>query len=149
MKISTRGRYGLKAVVDLAVEYGNGPVNVGTLARMQDVSETYLEQLIGTLKRAELVKSVRGALGGYVLAKNPEQINVGEVLNALEGNTLLIECVGNETFDCDNACTCSARPLWLKLQLKINNVLKETTIKDLADDYIMQKRRRNDEESLS
>lgn len=149
MKISTRGRYGLKAMVDLAVEYGNGPVNVGTLARMQAVSETYLEQLMGALKRAKLISSIRGAQGGYLLAKKPEDISVGEVLNVLEGTTVLIECVGSEVFDCDNACTCSARPLWLKLQSKINNVLKETTIKDLADDYIIQKRRKSDEESLS
>lgn len=149
MKLSTRGRYGIKAMVDLAVEYGNGPVSAGTLASLQGVSLAYLEQLIAALKKAQLVQSVRGVQGGYTLSRPPEKITVGEVLRALEGSTMVVDCVGYETFECENACTCSARPLWLKLQNRINAVLDETTIKDMADDYIQQKRRLDDETGIS
>ncbi len=149
MKLSTRGRYGIKAMVDLAVENGKKPVSVNTLASQQGISVAYLEQLVGALKKAKLVKSVRGVQGGYTLSRPPEDINVAEVLEALEGTTALVDCVGQAPSGCENACSCSARPLWLKLQNRINGVLQETTIKDMADDYIMQKRRLNDYASLS
>lgn len=141
MKLSTRGRYGLKAMVDLAVGYGGGNVSTATLAQQQGISESYLEQLIALLKKAGLITSVRGAQGGYALSRGPEDINVGEVLRALEGSTALMECVGNTTVNCDNACSCSARPLWLKLQRRIDEVLNTTTLADMAEDYITQKNR--------
>lgn len=149
MKLSTRGRYGIKAMVDLAVEYGNGPVSVATLAALQGISLAYLEQLIAALKKAGLVQSMRGVQGGYSLSREPDAITVGEVLRALEGSTTVVDCVGYEAFGCEQACTCSARPLWLKLQNRINAVLEETTIKDMADDYIQQKRRTHDETGIS
>ncbi len=142
MKLSTRGRYGLKAMVDLALNYGQGQMTVNALAQKQGVSEAYLEQLIAALRRAGLISSTRGAQGGYVLARPPEEISAGEVLHTLEGTTALIDCVGSEKFDCDNACTCSARPLWLKLQSKINGVLDSTSIYELAEDYKTQMIRR-------
>lgn len=149
MKLSTRGRYGIKAMVDLAVEYGNGNMSTSSLAAQQGVSEAYLEQLIALLKRAGLVVSTRGAQGGYTLARAPEDIGVGEILRALEGSTDLIDCVGVDRVNCGNACSCSARPLWLKLQSKINDVLSATTLKDMADDYVIQMRRCETHESLS
>ncbi|MCE5235920.1 MAG: Rrf2 family transcriptional regulator [Clostridiaceae bacterium] len=149
MKLSTRGRYGIKAMVDLAVEYGNGNVSASSLAAQQGISEAYLEQLIASLKKAGLVVSARGALGGYTLSRAPENIGVGEILRALEGSTDLIGCVSSDKVDCGNACSCSARPLWLKLQSRINDVLSSTTLKDMADDYTIQKRRCEKHESLS
>ncbi len=149
MKLSTRSRYGLKAMVDLACEYGNGPVSVSALASMQGISVPYLEQLIGSLKRAGLILSTRGVQGGYTLSREPDNINVAEVLSVLEGTTAVIDCVSREVGGCDNACSCSARPLWLKLQGRIDDVLRETTIKDMADDYNTQKRRYKHEESIS
>ena len=149
MKLSTRGRYGIKAMVDLAVEYGNGNVSTASLAAQQGISEAYLEQLVASLKKAGLVLSARGAAGGYTLSRAPEQIQVGEILRALEGSTDLISCVGVEKVSCGNACSCSARPLWLKLQSKINDVLSSTPLKDMADDYKMQMRRCENNESLS
>ena len=83
MKLSTKGRYGLKAMVDLTVAYGRGYVSIATLAQQQGISESYLEQLIASLKKAGLVESVRGAQGGYALSRKPEDIDVGEVLRAL------------------------------------------------------------------
>lgn len=148
MKLSTKGRYGLKAMVDLAVEYGSSLVSVATLARNQGISEAYLEQLIGLLRKAELITSTRGALGGYTLSRPPEEISVRDVLTVLEGGTTLVDCVGSEPFECENACMCSSRPLWLKLQARIDEVLSNTSINDLAEDYIKQKRR-FDEDGLS
>ncbi len=136
-------------MVDLAVKYGNGPISASSLAGMQGISLPYLEQLIASLRRAKLIESVRGVQGGYTLAREPSSITVGEVLRALEGSTTLVDCVGYEKSSCGNACTCSARPLWLRLQNRINTVLNETTIKDMADDYIKQKRRNNDEKNIS
>ncbi|MBO4563488.1 MAG: Rrf2 family transcriptional regulator [Clostridia bacterium] len=143
MKLSTKGRYGIKAMVDIALEYGKGRISVNQLAERQGVSVPYLEQLIASLKKAGLVESVRGAAGGYTLARAPEEISVGEVLRALEGTTAILECVGVDGTECENVCSCSARPLWLKLQQKIDDVLNTTTIKDMADDYAVQLERMN------
>ena len=128
MKLSTKGRYGLKAMVDLTVAYGRGYVSIATLAQQQGISESYLEQLIASLKKAGLVESVRGAQGGYALSRKPEEIDVGD-------------CVDVNGASCDNACSCSARPLWLKLQKRIDEVLDTTTLADMAEDYKTQLRR--------
>lgn len=149
MKLSTRSRYGLKAVVDLAVYYGDGPVSLAQLASWQGISEAYLEQLLRELKKGGVVDTVRGAQGGYLLSREPQELPVQEVLNLLEGSTKLTDCVGTAPNACQNACTCSARPLFLKLQSRIDDVLKKTTIADLAEDYIQQKRRYDDATSLS
>lgn len=141
MKLSTKGRYGIKAMVDLAVEYESGEyVSTASLAHSQGISETYLERQIASLKKAGLVDVARGAFGGCRLARSPGDINVGDILRALEGRTTIVDCVdGSVMRYCDNACSCSARPLWLKLQLRIDEVLNTTTLKDMADDYIVQK----------
>lgn len=149
MKLSTRSRYGLKAVVDLAVYEGEAPVTLSALAGMQGVSEAYLEQLLRALRRAGIVETVRGAAGGYRLSCAPEALDVGRVLAALEGSTTVVDCVGTGDACCENACTCSARPLFLKLQSRINDVLRDTTIADLASDYIEQKRRIEHAKGLS
>ncbi|MCR5610680.1 MAG: Rrf2 family transcriptional regulator [Clostridiales bacterium] len=143
MKLSTKGRYGLKATVDIAMEYGKSRLSVNQLALKQGISEAYLEQLIASLKKAGILDSARGSAGGYTLSRPPEEISVGEVLRALEGTTALIDCVGTKGTDCGNVCSCSARPLWLKLQKRIDDVLNTTTIKDMADDYSAQLERNN------
>ena len=150
MKLSTRSRYGLKAVVDLAVAYGDGPVSLPALAGLQNVSEAYLEQLLRTLKKSGVVETARGVQGGYSLSRDPADVTVEEVLSALEGSTALVDCVDTSpAAGCKNACVCSARPLFLKLQNKINGVLSATSIQDLADDYIEQKRRIQHAKSIS
>lgn len=138
MRLSTKGRYGIKAMVDITLLYGKGLISVSQLAEKQGISEAYLEQLIASLKKAGLVVSSRGASGGYALSRDPQDISVGEVLRALEGTTAILDCVGTDGTDCTNTCSCSARPLWLKLQSKIDDVLNNTTIKDMADDYAVQ-----------
>lgn len=149
MKLSTRSRYGLKAVVDLAVYYGGGPVPLPQLASAQGISEAYLEQLLRALRKGGIVETARGAQGGYSLVRAPDQISVEQVLSVLEGSTAVVDCVDTESSGCKNACTCSARPLFLKLQNKINAVLSETSVQDLAEDYIEQKRRLMDAKGLS
>ena len=140
MKLSTKGRYGLKAMVDLATEYDSGArLSIAQLAERQGVSAAYLEQLIASLKKAGLVTALRG-----VLARSPELISVGEVLRVLEGSTAIVDCVGTTGTDCSNVCSCSARPLWLKLQRRIDDVLNTTSVRDLADDYITQMERNQD-----
>ena len=143
MKLSTKGRYGIKAMVDIALEYGKSRLSVNQLAEKQGVSVAYLEQLISALRKAGLVDATRGASGGYTLSKSPERISVGEVLRALEGTTAIVDCVGVDGTECENVCSCSARPLWLKLQRRIDDVLNSTTIKDMADDYSVQLERIN------
>lgn len=138
MKLSTRSRYGLKAVIDLAVRYGTGPVSLPTLASEQGVSEGYLEQLLRELKKGGVLETVRGAQGGYELICDPAELSVQRVLTLLEGSTAVVDCVGSDDAGCNNACTCSARPLFLKLQDRINDVLEQTTIRELADDYVLQ-----------
>lgn len=149
MKLSTRSRYGLKAVVDLALCYGEGPVSLPQLASAQGVSEAYLEQLLRALRLGGLVATVRGAQGGYALSRTPAQISVEQVLNVLEGSTALVDCVDTDSSGCKNACSCSARPLFLKLQNRINDVLSATSIQDLADDYMEQMRRLSHAKGLS
>ena len=99
MKMSTKGRYGLKAAVDIAANSANGCVSLKSVATRQNISESYLEQLITPLKKAGIVKSTRGAQGGYVLARDAKDITVGEVLRALEGPLDIVECTADK-----NAC---------------------------------------------
>jgi Rrf2 family protein len=140
MKLSTKGRYGIKAMVDLGLEYDEVTVvTLGTLAGLQGISEAYLERIIGSLRSAGLIESVRGAFGGYRLQKAPQNITVGEIIHALEGSTSLLDCVDSGVLrSCGNACSCSARPLWLKLQSRIDEVLNSTTLQDMVDDYMAQ-----------
>ena len=141
MKLSTRSRYGLKAVIDLAIAYGTGPVSLPVLAGSQGISEGYLEQLLRELKKGQVVDTIRGAQGGYELTCDPGELSVQRVLNLLEGSTAIVDCVGTLHHNCTSACSCSARPLFLKLQTRINDVLERTTIRELADDYQQQKAR--------
>ena len=149
MKLSTKGRYGLRAMVELSADQDEGPLSLAAIAQRQDVSEAYLEQLMRTLKFAELVTTERGKTGGYLLARPASEISVKEILTALEGSTVIADCVGTEKSVCEKACRCAARPLFLTLQNRIDDVLKSTTLQDLTDDYLEQKKRIEHGESLS
>ena len=151
MKLSTKGRYGLRAAVELAVRSEEGPVSLSVIASEQNVSEAYLEQLMRSLKSAGLVSTTRGKTGGYLLSRPAKDISAKELLAALEGSTAVVDCVGTdaEAGACENACTCAARPLFLSLQSRIDAVLDETSLADLCDDYIEQKRRIENAKGLS
>jgi cysteine desulfurase len=133
MKLSTKGRYGVKAMVDLAINYGGEPVSIKSIAERQSVSEYYLEQLFGQLRKSGLIKSVRGALGGYVLSKPPAEIRIYDIIDILEGSVEISECVDETT--CTNISTCATRLLWIKIKNSIDNVLKSTTLEDIVFDY--------------
>lgn len=125
MKISTKGRYGLTIVVELGRKYGEGPVPLRKIAEEQELSEAYLEQLIPPLRNSGIVKSVRGAYGGYMLAKLPTEITAGDVIRILEGPIQLVE--GLEGTDVPQ------QELWHRIGDAVRAVLDTTTIQDLMD----------------
>ena len=134
MKLSTRGRYGIHAMYDLAVHYGDGPQSIKMIAERQTIPEAYLEQLIALLRKAKLVISNRGAMGGYRLAHQPEEITVGQVLRALEGGLNLVDCLTEEE-QCGKSCACPSRVVWLKIQQGLNNIVDGITLQDMIDEY--------------
>ena len=133
MKISTRGKYAIKLMLDLAT-YNNGePVKLKDIARRQNISEKYLEQIVALLHKAVLVKSVRGAHGGYKLIYRPEEYTVGRILKAVEGDLSPADCVGENGTPCENKSNCASFLLWEKLGIAINNVLEEITLADMLE----------------
>ncbi|MCK4258532.1 MAG: Rrf2 family transcriptional regulator [Halanaerobiales bacterium] len=145
MKLSTKGRYGVRAMFDLAIRYGTGPVSIRSIAERQGLSEHYLEQLIAVLRKAGLVKSVRGAYGGYFLTKEPKDITVGDVIRVLEGPIAPTECVSDdEENHCANSEDCVTRFIWEKLKDKIDQVLDEISLDDLCQ-FSLEKKHKQDE----
>lgn len=141
MKLSTKGRYGLRAMVELAALGSAEPVALKTIAKRQDISEYYLEQLFAMLRKDGLIAATRGAQGGYTLNKPPEDISVGDVLRALEGSLWHVECMDEP---CESADFCPSHALFLRIQESIDNVVNTTTLKDMLEDYLdKQERRRN------
>ncbi|MGI6706934.1 MAG: RrF2 family transcriptional regulator [Clostridia bacterium] len=136
MKLSTKGRYGVKAMFDLALHYGDGPIPLKNVAERQGISEPYLEQLISVLRKSGLVKSVRGAQGGYLLNMEPSQITVGDILKVLEGPVAPTECViEDEPVECVKADYCVTRIIWEKVRDSINEVIDSITLQDMLEDY--------------
>jgi Rrf2 family transcriptional regulator, cysteine metabolism repressor len=131
MNISTKGRYGLRVMIELAAQYGKGPAMVDTIASSQDISKKYIHQLIIRLKSAGLVRSVRGPKGGYELARNPEAITALEVVETMEGKITPVECVSDSSV-CNRSGICVTRPVWCEIAAAINGVLGKLNIKDLA-----------------
>ena len=138
MKLSTRGRYGIHAMYELAVNYGGAPVSIKSVAEKQNIPEAYLEQLIAVLRRDELVVSIRGAQGGYRLARTPEEITVGDVLRSLEGGLKLIDCLEEEE-TCGKSCACPSRIVWKKLSDGLNSIVDSITLRDMINEYACQK----------
>ncbi len=134
MKLSTRGRYGIHAMYDLAVNVDCGPQSIKAIAERGGIPEAYLEQLIAVLKREKLVTSTRGAQGGYALARPPEQITVGDVLRALEGGLSLVDCLDEEDA-CGKSCACPSRVVWMKIRDGLNQIVDGITLRDMIDDY--------------
>lgn len=135
MILSTKGRYGLKAMFVLALNYGNGPISLTAIAEAQELSVNYLEQLILPLKKNKLVESIRGAQGGYLLSRPPTEITVGSILKTLEGPLTASECVNDEVGQCSNANYCVTRLIWEKITDSIDAVVESTTLQDMVDDH--------------
>lgn len=134
MVISTKGRYGLRAMFVLA--QNEQPVSVKYISEIQSISATYLEQLLRTLREAGLVRSLRGAYGGYTLARTPEEISVGDVLVALEGPLVPADCVLDH---CDNSHMCATHAIWCRIYDGFSKVVDAITLKDMLDDYNAQR----------
>lgn len=136
MKLSTRCRYGIHAMFDLAQNVGNGPQAIRSIADRQLVPEQYLEQIIGVLRREGYVSSTRGAQGGYILARPPSEISIGELIRLLEGPVMMADCV-LDADACVRSCQCPSRLVWERLTTCINAVVDSITLQDMLEDHVM------------
>ena len=132
MRLSTRGRYGTRFMLDLALHYGQGPLLLREISERQEISIKYLEQLIPPLKAAGLVKSTRGPHGGYQLARPPAEIVLLEIIRVLEGSTAVTECV-DDPESCARAGQCVTREVWGEVSGKIEEVLEAVTLERMAE----------------
>lgn len=133
MKLSTKGRYGVKAMADLAINYGKEPISIKCISGRQNISEYYLEQLFRALRKAELIQSVRGTGGGYILGREPKDITVFEILDVLEGPIEVSTCLDDTS--CVNVECCATRGVWRQIKDSIDSVTKSITLQDIVDDY--------------
>jgi len=133
MRISTKGDYGIRALIELAHHYGEArPTQSGEIAARQRIPESYLEQLLTTLRRAGFIRSVRGPQGGHALVRDPKSLPVSEVIEALEGSIIVVDCL-DETSACSRNGGCAQRPMWSAVREAILGVLANTSIADLAE----------------
>ena len=146
MKISTRGRYAVRVMLDLALHNTGELIKVKDIAKRQEISEKYLEQIISVLNKAGFVNSVRGSGGGYRLADDPGSFTVGDILRLTEGSLAPVACSEEEGISCQRSEGCEVRQVWKDLAEAINNVVDNVTVKDLVerhreaakiDDYVI------------
>lgn len=144
MKISTKGRYALRLMLDLAIYNTGNPVALKDIAKRQNISEKYLEQIISTLNKASFVRSIRGAQGGYVLTRQASEYTVGDILRLTEGELTPVDCAANDGAYCENRNQCVTINVWNRLYAAINDVVDGITLEDLvkwsseqAGDYII------------
>lgn len=134
MKLSTKGKYGLRAMIDLAQYSEQEAVSISSISTRQNISESYLEQLVAKLRKAGLVKSIRGAQGGYQLARPSNEISVGDILRALEGNLEAVECHALTEEGCDGADLCVAKYVWQQINESIARTVDEMMLDQLVDE---------------
>ena len=133
MKISTKGRYALRLVIDLAMHKDDGFVTLKDIAERQEISKKYLEQIVPMLNRSGLLKTNRGYQGGYKLARPAEQCTVGEILRVTEGNLAPVSCLENEINECPRAGECMTLFIWEELHKKTTDYLNSVTVQDIID----------------
>lgn len=131
MKLSTRARYGVRLMVELALNYGKGPVFLKDIAKRQNISEKYLSLIIIPLRRVGLVNSIRGAYGGYSLAKDPSHITMKEIVDVLEGDCSLVDCVKDPS-TCPRVPICASHDIWAIIGGKISETLNSVTLEMLV-----------------
>jgi Rrf2 family protein len=141
MKLSTRGRYGVRLMLELALHYGEGPILLKDIAGRQGISEKYLWQLINPLKTAGLVNSLRGARGGYMLGKAPDAVSLKAILLILEGSLCLVDCVDNPAL-CERSPSCISREIWGEASKNMQQTLEDTTLAVMVE---KQKEKLNNE----
>ena len=133
MKISTKGRYVLRLMLDLASDVSNKPVSIKEIANRQEISDKYLEQIISVLNSAGFVRSVRGPQGGYMLKNRPENYTVGMILRLTEGSLAPVSCVEDDAPECDRMDSCATMRVWKQLNDAINGVVDNITLADLVE----------------
>lgn len=133
MKISTKGRYALRLMLDLAIHNEDSPVRIKDIAARQDISDKYLEQIISGLNKAGYVKSIRGPQGGYKLAKDPSCYTVGMILRLTEGSLAPVACLDDEVNRCDRQESCATLELWKQLDTAIKSVVDTITLAKLVE----------------
>lgn len=143
MRISTKGRYALRLMVDLALNDGEELIRIKDISKRQGISEKYLEQIISYLKKAEYVKSLRGAQGGYRLSMEPKDYSVGMILRLTEGSMIPVDCLGEKEESCEQADFCTIKRLWTMLNDAVNSVIDKVTLQDLVD-WENEERRRSE-----
>jgi Rrf2 family protein len=132
MKLSTRSRYGTRLLLDMAQHYNQGPIQLGDIAKRQEISVKYLEQIIIPLKKAHFIVTVRGPKGGHILARPPEEITLAEIVSLLEESVSLVECTENAEI-CQRAETCPTRLIWKEMAQAMFGLLKSITLADLVE----------------
>ncbi len=133
MKLSTKGRYGTRLMLELAKRYNEKqPILLRQIADKQDISLKYLEQIIILLKNAKLVRSIRGSKGGYMLSKPPKDVNILEIIEALEGDIDIVDCIGHPEM-CNKVESCVTREVWETISLRIKDSLRNISLKDLIN----------------
>lgn len=140
MRITYRGDYALKTILDLAIHYGNGPVTIHELARRADIPVKFLEQILLGLKRGGFVKSRRGKVGGYILAKPPSDIKVGEVVRFIDGPIEPIACIEKGYSGCNDVYKCAFRKIWQDVAKATSDIIDNVTFKDLVSRINLQKK---------
>lgn len=133
MRVSTRGRYALRMMLDLALHNSGEYITLKDISARQEVSVKYLEQIVSVLSKAGMLKSVRGPQGGYKLTKSPEQYTVGDILRVTEGSLAPVACLDSPQNDCPRAETCATLGFWQELYDAVRGVVDKTTLADLAD----------------
>ncbi len=134
MRLSTRGRYGVRLMLDLALHHGGGPVMLKDISKRQGISQKYLWNLINPLKTAGLVKSTRGAHGGFTLAREPSGIFVTEILQVLEGSLCLVDCVENPSA-CEKSAACVARDIWCLAAGNLRQTLESVSLARMVEQH--------------
>lgn len=135
MKISTKGRYALRLMLDLAVYNTGEPISLKDIAKRQEISEKYLEQIISVLSKGGMVQSVRGAQGGYFLRREPKDYTVGEILRLTEGDLAPVDCVGASGVSCDHKGDCITVEVYERINQAVNDVVDHISLQNLVDRY--------------
>lgn len=133
MRISTKGRYALRLMLDLALNESGKPVRIKEIAGRQEISDKYLEQIISVLNKARFVRSVRGPQGGYLLTRKPEEYTVGMILRLTEGSMAPVECVDDGIGGCSRMDSCATSIVWKRLNDAVSDVIDNITLSDLVD----------------
>lgn len=133
MKISTKGRYALRMMIDLAEHQNCGFVALKDIADRQNISKKYLEQIIPILGKSDILKTTRGSQGGYMLSKSPDKYTVGEILRLTEGSLAPVDCLNQDPIECERSSECATLPVWQGLNRVINEYLDSITLQDILD----------------